>query len=84
LFGFLGVLLALPVAAVGMVLLREAHRQYLASELYGAPVMERPMPAAADASPDAVGDDAGAAAPPAAADAPPAGVRPMPPGEGIR
>jgi len=37
LFGFLGVLLALPVAAVGMVLLREAHRRYLASELYGAP-----------------------------------------------
>lgn len=86
LFGFLGVLLALPVAAVGMVLLREAHRQYLASELYGAPVVERPVPAGPDASPDAVGDDAGAAAPPAgaAADAPPAGVRPMPPGEGIR
>lgn len=36
LFGFLGVLLALPVAAIGMVLLREAHRRYLASALYGA------------------------------------------------
>lgn len=36
LFGFLGVLLALPVAAVGMVLLREAHRRYLESALYGA------------------------------------------------
>lgn len=36
LFGFLGVLLALPVTAIGMVLLREAHRRYLASALYGA------------------------------------------------
>lgn len=36
LFGFLGVLLALPVAAVGMVLLRELHRRYVASELYAA------------------------------------------------
>lgn len=34
LFGFLGVLLALPVAAVGMVVLRELHRRYVASELY--------------------------------------------------
>ena len=36
LFGFLGVLLALPVAAVSMVLLRHAHRQYRRSDLYGA------------------------------------------------
>jgi len=36
LFGFLGVLLALPVAAVGMVLLRELHRRYVTSELYAA------------------------------------------------
>jgi predicted PurR-regulated permease PerM len=36
LFGFLGVLLALPVAAVAMVLLRYLHRRYTASRLYGA------------------------------------------------
>ncbi len=35
LFGALGVLLALPVAAVIVVLLRYAHRVYLASHLYG-------------------------------------------------
>lgn len=34
LFGFLGVLLALPVAAVIMVLLRHAHEMYKGSELY--------------------------------------------------
>ena len=34
LFGFLGVLLALPVAAVAMVLLRYAHDQYTSSHLY--------------------------------------------------
>jgi predicted PurR-regulated permease PerM len=37
LFGFLGVLLALPVAAVGMVLLRYAHGRYKRSALYGGP-----------------------------------------------
>lgn len=36
LFGFLGVLLALPVAAVVMVLARYAHGRYTRSELYGA------------------------------------------------
>ena len=36
LFGFLGVLLALPVAAISMVLLRHAHDQYRRSGLYGA------------------------------------------------
>ena len=36
LFGFLGVLVALPLAAVIMVLLRYAHEQYRASELYRA------------------------------------------------
>lgn len=35
LFGFLGVLLALPIASVAMVLLRYAHARYRASELYG-------------------------------------------------
>ena len=34
LFGFTGVLLALPVAAVFMVLLRHAHQRYLDSPLY--------------------------------------------------
>lgn len=36
LFGFLGVLLALPVAAVVMVLLRYLHQRYADSSLYGA------------------------------------------------
>jgi predicted PurR-regulated permease PerM len=47
LFGFLGVLLALPVAAVGMVLLRYAHGQYTRSGLYGAhpdPATTLPVP----------------------------------------
>ena len=35
LFGFLGVLLALPVAAVIMVLLRHIHGLYKDSEIYG-------------------------------------------------
>lgn len=34
LFGFFGVLLALPVAAVAMVLLRYTHEQYVGSSLY--------------------------------------------------
>ena len=34
LFGFTGILLALPVAAVVMVLLRHAHQQYIESHLY--------------------------------------------------
>lgn len=34
LFGFTGVLLALPVAAIVMVLLRHAHNRYVNSELY--------------------------------------------------
>jgi predicted PurR-regulated permease PerM len=34
LFGFIGVLLALPAAAVIMVLLRYAHRRYLTSQIY--------------------------------------------------
>jgi predicted PurR-regulated permease PerM len=48
LFGFLGVLLALPVAAVVMVLLRYAHERYTASQLYGAP---QPVATAPDAEP---------------------------------
>lgn len=46
LFGFLGVLLALPVAAVAMVLLRYAHERYLQSPWYdsapGAPAATAP------------------------------------------
>lgn len=34
LLGFVGVLLALPLSAVGLVALRRAHAQYLASSLY--------------------------------------------------
>ena len=34
LFGFTGVLLALPAAAVAMVLLRYAHQRYIDSHLY--------------------------------------------------
>jgi predicted PurR-regulated permease PerM len=34
LFGFLGVLLALPIASVAMVLLRYAHERYRSSGLY--------------------------------------------------
>ena len=37
LFGFVGVLLALPVAAVVMVLLRHAHERYLESTVYDGP-----------------------------------------------
>src|SRR6478735_7867654 len=48
LFGFLGVLLALPVAAVGMVMLRYAHHRYTRSGLYGA----QPDPASALPLPD--------------------------------
>jgi len=52
LFGFLGVLMALPVAALTMVMLRYAHYQYTHSNLYGA------EPVAADpelAGPEAEG-----------------------------
>ena len=38
LFGFTGVLLALPVSAVIMVLLRHVHERYRASRYYGPPV----------------------------------------------
>jgi predicted PurR-regulated permease PerM len=38
LFGFFGVLLALPVAAIVMVLLRYAHARYKSSQLYAKPV----------------------------------------------
>ena len=44
LFGFLGVLLALPTAAVAMVGLRFAHQRYTESHLYGAPASDEPQP----------------------------------------
>jgi len=44
LFGFLGVLLALPTAAVAMVGLRYAHQRYTESHLYGAPESDEPEP----------------------------------------
>ncbi len=37
LFGFLGILLALPISAVAMVLLRYAHARYTSSALYAGP-----------------------------------------------
>jgi predicted PurR-regulated permease PerM len=46
LFGFFGVLLALPVAAVVMVVLRHTHQRYLTSSMYGAtpaPIVEAPV-----------------------------------------
>lgn len=55
LFGFFGVLLGLPVAAVAMVALRYLHERYLHSELYahgdavGASLADLATPMAADA-----------------------------------
>ncbi len=45
LFGFVGVLLALPVAAVVAVVVRDLHRRYLQSELYAADHGEGPRSA---------------------------------------
>ena len=55
LFGFVGVLLALPVAAVINVLLRHAHEFYRSSKFYGKPV--------ADAEPEPSGDQDGPSKP---------------------
>ncbi|MDJ0654801.1 MAG: AI-2E family transporter [Xanthomonadales bacterium] len=52
LFGFLGVLLALPAASVIMVLLRYAHEQYKRSELYGKPLEVEIDPASAELEQD--------------------------------
>jgi predicted PurR-regulated permease PerM len=70
LFGFFGVLLALPVAAVGMVLLRYLHERYTASALYGGTT---PAPAPGDPAVEAQ-----APAPPAERTAEPV-VNPAPP-----
>lgn len=50
LFGFLGVLLALPVAAIAMVLLRYGHEQYTRSGLYGADLVVDVETQSADAA----------------------------------
>ncbi|MBS0212513.1 MAG: AI-2E family transporter [Proteobacteria bacterium] len=67
LFGFLGVLLALPVSAIAMVLLRYAHERYTTSRLYagrdGAPV----EPSAPSAPPDAASGPRGDGGTPSAA-----------------
>ncbi len=44
LFGFLGILLALPVASVIMVLIRHAHILYKDSDLYGQGLIDTPPP----------------------------------------
>ncbi len=51
LFGFLGVLLALPTAAIVMVLLRYLHTRYKSSELYVGSTEPEPRPIS-DAAPD--------------------------------
>ncbi|VXB84608.1 AI-2E family transporter [Luteimonas sp. 9C] len=50
LFGFLGMLLALPVAAVGNVLLRYAHERYTHSRLYAGDTPDIEIAGAASAS----------------------------------
>ncbi len=77
LFGFLGILLALPAAAVLMVVLRHAHERYLASELYvyGA---RSPGESTVGAASAATGSDP-AAAPVAAEAAPTAPSAAQPP-----
>ncbi|HRQ65725.1 MAG TPA: AI-2E family transporter [Xanthomonadaceae bacterium] len=62
LFGFLGVLLALPAAAVVMVVLRYLHERYRESELYGADAAVETVPAEV-LEPPADGADASQADP---------------------
>ncbi|GAA3932917.1 AI-2E family transporter [Luteimonas lutimaris] len=59
LFGFLGMLLALPVAAVANVLLRYAHERYTQSRLYAgrAPAIVVPAERATESGIVIVGDD---------------------------
>ena len=56
LFGFLGVLLALPIAAVLVVVMRYAHARYTASQLYGAD--EAVPPVEGTSVPTAPGEEA--------------------------
>jgi len=46
LFGFLGVLLALPISAIAMVLLRYVHERYTSSKLYAGPAPASAEPVA--------------------------------------
>ncbi|MDJ0739165.1 MAG: AI-2E family transporter [Gammaproteobacteria bacterium] len=48
LYGFFGILLALPVAAVAMVLIRHLVQRYRASGLYGTPLDPAPAPGERD------------------------------------
>jgi predicted PurR-regulated permease PerM len=65
LFGFLGILLALPVAAVVMVVLRYVHEQYRASTLYaGETVSPGGVLLPADAALEAEATDPAPATPP--------------------
>jgi predicted PurR-regulated permease PerM len=50
LFGFVGVLIALPVAAVLVVMLREVRRHYVSSTLYAPARSASPAPQAGDAA----------------------------------
>lgn len=76
LFGFLGVLLALPTAAVAMVVLRWLHARYRRSGLYAGPEPEPDEMAAVRADPSSAPD---LPAPElAAAPAEPAGPAPAP------
>lgn len=59
LFGFLGMLLALPVAAVVNVLLRYAHERYTQSRMYAGARPEIVLDAYVDAPPDAPGGQPG-------------------------
>ena len=58
LFGFLGMLLALPVASVANVLIRHAHAQYTASRFYLGEEPDAPRIVLADAQADRDSDPA--------------------------
>jgi len=57
LFGFLGVLLALPISSVLMVLLRYAHERYTASALYDTRAAAEHAPTTLEIEPPVAGDD---------------------------
>ncbi|MBD8528126.1 AI-2E family transporter [Pseudomarimonas arenosa] len=89
LFGFFGVLLALPVAAVAMVLLRYAHQRYTTSSLYSHTSLARRHgvpdagdPAAPDDRPDSQTGGSAAAGAIEAAPAPPLAVDDGKPAQG--
>lgn len=72
LFGFTGVLLALPVSAVVMVLLRHAHEYYRTSDFYG-PIMATDGPAVTPPDPPAVPGESGLSRAPESPQSPAAG-----------